>query len=237
LGGTQHTGEPQRTTWKPARARYLLSYIVKCGVCDGPPLSVSNVNRHGWSGKVYSCLLRRCAAVKMEYLDEFVERIVVGWCAWPETAEQLHRKFDDQGVAEARTEAERLEDWRSLADAAEVTAVSFARAEAGLLKKIVAAEEEAQQAGIPAVLRGMIGQHAEAHWLALGDDVARKREVINEVLELKLLPVGKGTRTFGPQRVWRRWKLAEDDAGVRAPVLRCPRINGRHRAAIHRQGC
>ena len=41
-------------------------------------------------------------------------------------------------------------------------------------------------------------------------------EIINEVLELKLLPVGKGTRTFGPQRVWRRWKLADD---AQAPEL------------------
>lgn len=206
---------PDRKTWKPAKARYLLSYIVKCGVCDGP-LSVGNVNRHGWQGKVYSCLLRRCAAVKMEYLDEFVERIVVAYCALPETAEQLHRKFDDEGVAQARTEAERLraelEDWRRLGEEGEVTAVSFARAEAGLLRKIAAAEAEAQEAGVPPVLRGMIGPHAEQHWLELGDDVARKREIINEILELKLLPVGKGTRTFGPHRVWRRWKLADDDA-------------------------
>jgi len=211
---------PERTTWKPARARYLLSYMVKCGVCDGP-LAVTNVNRHGWSGQTYSCLLRRCAAVKKEYLDEFVERIVVAWCARPETAEQLHKRFDDQGVAEARAEAERLrnelEQWRTLGEAGEVTAVSFARAEAGLLKKITEAEQQAKEAGIPPVLRGMIGPHAEQHWLALGDDVARKREIIKEVLELKLLPVGKGTRTFGPHRVWRRWKLADDDA--QAPEL------------------
>ncbi|MCP2326972.1 DNA invertase Pin-like site-specific DNA recombinase [Hamadaea flava] len=206
---------PERTTWKPARARYLLSYMVKCGVCDGP-LQCTNVNRHGWTGQVYSCMLRRCAAVKKEYLDEFVERIVVAYCALPQTAEQLHRRFDDQGVAEARAEAERLrnelEDWRRLAEEGDVTAVSFARAEKGLSKKIAAAEVEAKEAGVPPVLRGMIGPHAEQHWLELGDDVARKREIINEVLELKLLPVGKGTRTFGPHRVWRRWKLADDDA-------------------------
>ncbi len=211
---------PDRTTWKPARARYLLSYMVKCGKCGGP-LSVNNVDRHGWEGQVYSCLLRRCAAVKMEYLDEFVARLVVAWLSRPDTAKQLHKKFDDQGVAEARAEAERLrhdlEDWRSLAEQGEVTAVSFARAEAGLIKKIAEAEQAAQEAGIPPVLRGMIGPHAEAEWLALGDDVARKREVIKEVLELRLMPVGKGTRTFGPHRVWRRWKLADDDA--QAPEL------------------
>ena len=211
---------PERTTWKPARARYLLSYMVKCGVCGGP-LGASNVNRHGWTGQVYSCILRRCAAVKMEYLDEFVARIVVAWCAREETAEQLHKKFDDQGAAESRAEAERLrndlEQWRTLAEAGEVTPISFARAEAGLLKKIAEAEAQANEAGIPPVLRGMIGPHAEAHWLSLGDDVARKREIIKEVLDLRLMPVGKGTRAFGPHRVWRRWKLADDDA--QAPEL------------------
>ena len=99
----------------------------------------------------------------------------------------------------------------------EVTQVLFARAKAGLLKKIAEAEAQANEAGIPPVLRRMIGPHAEQHWLALGEDVARKREVIKEVLELKLLPVGKGACTFGPHRVSRRWRLADDDA--QAPEL------------------
>lgn len=206
--------DPARMTWKPGRARHLLSYLVKCGKCGGP-LSVSNVDRHGWSGQVYSCLLRRCAAVTKGFLDEYIERIVVGWLSKPEVHEELHRTFDDQSVTNSRAEAERLrtelEQWRQLAEQGDVTAVSFARAEAGLVKRIAQVEAEAQDAGIPPVLRGLIGPHAAAEWAAMGEDVARKREVIKEVLEIRLLPVGKGTRSFGAHRLQLRWLLEDDD--------------------------
>ncbi len=210
---------PDRTTWKPARARYLLSYMVKCGKCDGP-LSVGNVNRHGWSGQVYSCLYKRCAAVKMQYLDEYVERIVVAWLARPETFENLHRVYDGSVAAQARGLAEKLkselEEWRVEADLGNVTAVSFGRAEMSLLRRIAEAEAKAREAGIPPVLRGMIGPNAEADWAALGGDVARKREIIKEILEIKLMPAGKGTRKFSGDRVAKRWLLLDDNAQVPA---------------------
>ncbi|WP_244870533.1 recombinase family protein [Catellatospora sp. IY07-71] len=211
--------DPKRTTWKPARAHYLLSYLVKCGKCGGP-LSVGNVNRHGWTGQVYSCLHKRCAAVKMQYLDEYVERIVVGWLSRPATYENLHRVFDDQGVVRARAEAQRLraelEEWRAAAEIGDVTATSFRRVEPGLIQRIKGAEAKAREAGVPPVLRGMIGPHAEAEWAALGDDVARKREIIKEIFELKLMPAGKGTRKFSGSRVAKRWLLLDDDAAVPA---------------------
>lgn len=226
--------DPSRKTWKPSKARYLLSYFVRCGKCDGP-LSVGNVNRHGWSGQVYSCLLRRCAAVKMQYLDEYIERIVVAWLMRPDVHEILHRTFDDQAVSQARAEAERLraelEQWRQLAEQGDVTPVSFARAEIGLVKRIAEAEGAAREAGIPPVLRGWLGPHAAADWAALGDDVAVKREVIRTLLEVRLIPVGKGTRKFGPQRVAVRWLLEDQDAEADAEPVEEPPVKPRQRTA------
>jgi Thioesterase superfamily len=49
-----------RTTTRAGRAVHLLSYIVHCGVCGGP-ISMGTVNRHSWTGHVYSCLKLRCA--------------------------------------------------------------------------------------------------------------------------------------------------------------------------------
>lgn len=121
-------GDPSRATTRPARAAHLLSYLVRCGVCDGP-LSSQKVNRHGWTGQVYSCLHKRCAAVKAEFLDEYVQRTVVAWLSRPDVYDVLTAtSATDEEAAHARAEAQRLrgelEDWRKLGEEGEVTAIA-----------------------------------------------------------------------------------------------------------------
>ena len=100
--------DPSRTTTRAGRAVHLLSYIVHCGVCGGP-ISLGKVNRHGWTGDVYSCLKKRCAAVKAEYLDEYVQRAVVAWMSRKDIHELLASQTGgDEEVARARAEASRL---------------------------------------------------------------------------------------------------------------------------------
>ncbi len=209
--------DPARTTWRPARAHYLLSYLVRCGKCGGP-LSLNHVNRRGWSGQVYSCLDRRCCAVKMQFLDEYVERTVVAWLSRPEVFDLLSAGTADEDISRARAEAQRLraelEDWRKLAETGDVTAISFARAEKGLLHQITQHEQAAAEAGVPPVLRGRIGPEAVKAWAALGEDVAVKREIIRTIAQIKLLPVGKGTQPqpFGAHRLDWTWRFGPDHA-------------------------
>ncbi|MBB4960251.1 recombinase family protein [Micromonospora polyrhachis] len=209
--------DPSRTTTRPARAVHLLSYIVRCGVCGGP-LSSQKVNRHGWTGQVYSCLHKRCAAVKAEYLDEYVQRVVVAWLSRPDVYEILSTAgASDEEAAFARAEAQRLrgelEDWRKLGEEGDVTAIAYARAEKRLLAKIAEHEQRAAEAGVPAVLRGRIGDQAVPAWQVLGDDVAVKREIIRLVADIKLLRAGfKGERrSFGRHRLDWRWKFGPQD--------------------------
>ena len=151
--------DPSRTTTRAGRAVHLLSYIVPCGVCGGP-VSSGRVSRHGWEGQVYSCLKKRCAAVKAQFLDEYVQRTVVAWLSLPETSEVLSAQSGgDEQVAHARAEAARLrgelEDWRKLGEEGEVTAVAFARAEKGLTAQI--AEHEAAGGARPGSRRCCAG--------------------------------------------------------------------------------
>ncbi|WP_432839073.1 recombinase family protein [Dactylosporangium sp. CA-092794] len=208
--------DPSRTTTRAGRAVHLLSYVVLCGVCGGPT-SKQPVKRRGWVGVNYSCLYRRCASVTADVLDEFVQRAVVAWLARPEVFEELSADASsDEQVAHARAEAQRLraelEDWRKLAESGEVTAVSFARAERGLLGQIEQHEATAKEAGIPPVLRGRIGADAVAAWAELGDEVAVKRDIIRTVADIRLLPAGKGSRKpFGRHRLEWTWKFGEQD--------------------------
>ncbi|MEN3610312.1 recombinase family protein [Plantactinospora sp. ZYX-F-223] len=207
--------DPSRTTTRAGRAVHLLSYIVRCGVCDGP-IASSHGNHRSREGRLYSCLRKRCAAVKSEFLDEYVQRTVVAWLSLPETGEMLSAlSGGDEQVAHARAEAARLraelEEWRRLAESGEVTAISFARTEKGLTAKIAEHEEQAKEAGIPPVLRGMLGEHATRKWAELGDEVAVKREIIRTVAEIRLLPAGKGSRQpFGAHRLEWKWRFGPE---------------------------
>lgn len=146
-----------------------------------------------------------------------MQRAVVAWLSLPETAEMLSAlSGGDEQAATARAEAARLraelEDWRKLAERGEVTAMSFVRAEKGLMRQIAEQEALAAEADIPPVLRGMVGPHAMTRrWAELGDEVARKREIIRVVADIKLLRAGKGTRqAFGAHRLQWRWLLGPD---------------------------
>jgi DNA invertase Pin-like site-specific DNA recombinase len=200
--------DPSRTTTRAGRAVHLLSYLAKCDVCGGP-LSIQRQKRqrHG-EIELLSCLKKRCTSVKKEVLDEFIERIVVGWLTRPDVYEALHRSFDDEAVAKSRAEAEQLraelEQWRQMAEKRQVTPVSFARMEQVLTKQIAEAEQQARDAKLPPVLRGWIGPHAAEDWARL-EGVAVKREIIREVLGIRLKPSDPGRSAFGMYRLNLRW--------------------------------
>jgi DNA invertase Pin-like site-specific DNA recombinase len=209
--------DPSRTTTRAGRAVHLLSYLAKCDVCGGP-LSIQrqHTERYG-TLELLSCLRKRCASVTKHVLDEFIERIVVGWLTRPEVHEALHRTFDDEGVAQARAEAEQLrgelEQWRQMAEARQVSPVSFARIETKLLADIDVAEAKAKEAALPPVLRGWLGPHAAADWARL-DGVAVKREIIREILDIRLRPHDRANSAFGMHRLRLRWLWeAEPDTG------------------------
>jgi site-specific DNA recombinase len=213
--------DPSRTTTRPGRAIHLLSYVVLCAVCGGPTHR-HTIKRRGVISVQYSCVKKRCASAPMALMDEYVQRVVVAWLSRPDIYEILTAQTaTDADVAHARAVADRLrgdlEDWRKLAEAGEVTPISFARAEKGLLAQIAEHDARAAEAGIPPVLRGRIGAEAVAAWAELGDEVAVKRDIIRTVADIRLKPAGKGNRRpFGRHRLEWRWKFGPeyDDAAA-----------------------
>lgn len=156
---------------------------------------------------VYSCLKRRCAAVKMVYLDEYIERLVVAWLRQGDVHEGLHQAFDDREAVQARADAERLratlDGYRKAAASGEWEAEDLHPIMAGLKTQIGQAEARAQASSLPAVLRGRTGEHAAMEWAAL--DLSVKREIIKTLVKIELVPAGKGVRGFGPHRVKLEW--------------------------------
>jgi DNA invertase Pin-like site-specific DNA recombinase len=206
--------DPARTTTKPARASHLLSYLVRCAVCGKFFQYTPPGNRRRQA--TYACI-DRCAGINAADLDAYVSWIIVKYLSRQDVYDFLMASAsDDARVAAARAECERLraelEDWRRLAEQGEVTAISFARTEKGLLTRI--AEEEAKTTGssLPPVLRGRIGEAAAEGWERA--DLAVKREIIRLVADIRVSPAGKGRRNVPiRQRIagnW-RWLIGPDE--------------------------
>jgi len=190
-------GDPQRSTVRPGRAVWLLTHLATAGKCGGT-IGVHRPPRaEGDSGArlaYYVCKRDRCASIRVDVLDEYVQEVVVEWLSRPEVYDALRAatSHNDAQAATARAEAAKLrtelEDWRKDAEARRVTRESFGRMERALTRDIAKAEERAQEAGVPPILRGMIGPDAAAKWDALGDNIAVKREIIRTITTIALHP-------------------------------------------------
>lgn len=222
--------DPKRTTTRAGRAVHLLTYLAKCDVCGGP-LSIQRQDEGRL--ELLSCLKKRCASVTKHVLDEYIKRIVVGWLTKPEVHEALHRTFDDEGVAQALADAEQLrtelEQWRQMAEKRQVSVVSFARMETKLLSDIAAAEVKASDAALPPVLRGWLGPHAAEDWAHL-EGVAVKREIIREVLDIRLKPSDPARKEFGMYRLKLRWKWEQPEPDEPAAQMSFKRKGRRTKA-------
>jgi len=99
---------------RPGSAKYLLSYIVKCGTCDSP---LSMTTHHSTVEAYYRCSTGRagCVSAPMAWMDELVADSVIRWLAEPGRYEDFTRSDDGEAAAardEAKAERDRLEDFR-----------------------------------------------------------------------------------------------------------------------------
>ena len=212
--------DPDRRTSRSARAVHLLSHLAMCGVCGSPLRGYiqRDKRRVGPERFMYTCARRSCVGVDEATLDEFVERTIVRWLSRDDVYESFAEADDNaEAVVQARAQAQELraelEEYKRLAEAREITPLSFARMEKSLLAGIGEAESRAAQLGTPPVLRGRVGPGAAAAWAALGEDsedgLAVKRDIIRTVAALELMPVGAGVRRSlgNPDHLKWTWKL------------------------------
>jgi DNA invertase Pin-like site-specific DNA recombinase len=214
--------DPDRAMKRPDRARHLLSYQVKCAVCGGAMGATRNKPRRGTYEPVvvYSCSERRCAAIRASILDRYVQGRLLLWLADPEVYAELTRIDNSEAAAQAQADADQaqieLGEWRRLAEAGEVTAAGYASAEKGLLGRIKEAEKLVRASVLPPVLAGVIGPQAAQRWGIL--DLARKREIIRLVADIRVRPVGRGQVVHPADRVEWRWLIGPDQPAVDGQV-------------------
>jgi DNA invertase Pin-like site-specific DNA recombinase len=213
-------------TWNALRARFadpsrrtnrdrsdlahVLTGVARCGVvgCNGRLDHTSNRGR-----PAYVCGKSPHLSRSQPDLEAFVIEAVLERLEEPDVIERLLAADDDPEVAGAVARAGEL---RARLDAAvneynagTLSASTLAKVESGLLPQIEAAERAAHRASpIPQTVLDMAGPGARERWDALeaAADVARMRDIIRALVDVTVLPVGRG-RGFDPNAIRLQFKF------------------------------
>lgn len=196
--------DPGRRTNEGRGARHLMSGLLQCGVC-GSRCHVLN-NRGTMS---YQCHERFCTSRKQSAVDEMVTAVVVGRLSQPDLVDLLAPDVDTgEARAEARAEAARLrarlDEHYAAAAAGDLSAQGLGRMEAALLPQIEDAERRARRVLTSPLLQQVSGADAAERWEALS--LEQRREVLGLLCTVRILPVGRGKRTFDPASVEVTWR-------------------------------
>lgn len=211
---------PERKTTRPARAKYLMSYIAhsSCGgVMQARHITPKGIRNHKAIKKSYLTYICEdgCTAILARRFDKFVEDTIGAWLAQPGLAKRLAPIDEDAAVVNARTEIDRLdtliEQWRRIAENGESDPVTITRTINGLKEGIAKQREIISHSEIPPVLRGRIGEDASKF---PGYDLAIKRQIIKGVADITVKPVkgDKGKIRPVSKRIEWRWLIGGDQA-------------------------
>lgn len=200
------TDPRRRTSPDDLNAKYLLSGILFCGKC-GRKMFAAPVRNRGRVWMVYRCQGGLCMQRRLDLVNEYLEGVAVGILSRPDAAGLF---ADAEAAGKLRREATNLRDRRDalaslLADG--LMSAASVREQAGKLSKALADVERSITAAEhlnPAA--GVIGAEnvAEA-WREL--PLANKRQVIRALMDITVLPAGKGV-PFDPSQVRIGWKAA-----------------------------
>lgn len=190
--------DEKRKTCRDVSLKYLLSGIVRCGVCGGRMRAQKNRTHIG-----YICHSRFCVSIRHERLDDFIKAMFFERLSRPDAAELLAPPQSDDEKAIAEQEADelkaRLEGFYAQAAMGKISPVGMASIESELLPEIEKAEWRARAVHVPPLLQRLIGPGIEKRWEGL--TIAQQREAVSLVMEIRLGKTYSGARTFDPYRL------------------------------------
>lgn len=204
---------PERKTTRPGRAKHLLSYIARCGVCAGG----LTVAYRDVTDPIYKCGAKGCVRITQADLDMLAEAVMLDYLAQPDVIATL-RAGDQDGDRELSEMRDRLATVRArheqLADAVAAGSVSVAtliRAEPPLLAEITALETRERELTTPSALRGLIepGTDVADRWattpISTRREIARLLLVPELIGQLRLRPAPHRGRNRTPAHERTQW--------------------------------
>lgn len=201
----------RRTNIGRTTSRHLLVSLARCAECGAGVRRIKNRNVPS-----YVCSRGYCVARAMRFVDEYVTTALLAYLQRPDLAEVFAR--DDTVEQQERAAAARerdelratLEGWYEAAVAGTVSPSGLARVETGLLQRIEAADDRARPRPASPVLANLLqltrGEDTvEARWELL--TVPSKREVIRELMDIRIKRTRRGARHLDPDSIEIRWRV------------------------------
>jgi len=195
---------PDRRTTTGNRAAYLLSGIARCGTC-GSRITSGGRKSNGAGGyrRVYRCRAGGHATRRLDWVDEYVTRVIVARLSRPDAAELLVDADSpdyDALAAEARTIHERLTEIAAAFGDGEMTREMARTATERARARLAQIERAQAHTSRAPVLAGLVGvEDVRAAWDSAGLD--RQRAVVAALVTVTILGGGGGSHTFDPNKV------------------------------------
>jgi DNA invertase Pin-like site-specific DNA recombinase len=204
---------PDRRTTPGPKPKHLLSHLARCGHAEHPD-DARPVMKRGWAGvngsriPIYRCTERGHLICAQEPFDDYVEAEVVERLSRPDAAELLAARpdVDVSGLArEANNLRARLANLGDLVESGDMSPVEYRRRKARLSEQLADVEAEMTAAAGTSPLAGIAGR-PDAGDVWEGLDLARRRAVIDTLMEVVVLPAQSRGRGFDSDRVRVDWR-------------------------------
>jgi DNA invertase Pin-like site-specific DNA recombinase len=208
---------PERRTTANTARRWLLPGLALCGVC-GSTVTTGHT-QHG--KRIYRCRAGSCIARKAEEVDALiaggeidgvkVRGIVVDRLSRPDAVELLTEDTTTPAVQAAQERAqairERLDDLATGLEEGVLTLAAVRRSSERLHAELTKVEAELHNAVHVDVLKPLVtAGDVEKAWA--GYDLARRRQVIDALMTVRLLKPEQARQDFDPETVQIEWKGA-----------------------------
>lgn len=196
--------DPARRTHRESAVRHLLSGIATCGVCGG---RVRVQKNRGFLA--YLCIDKFCVSRRENDVDELVTRVVLARLSEPDALDLLDPAVDEDddvraALSDAQEKRARLDTFYDAAAGGEISAAALSRIETRLLDEIKMAEGRARRGSRTTAVQELMDAGPSQAWKSTSLTV--RREVIKELVEVRILPARRGARTFDPNTINISWR-------------------------------
>ena len=196
--------DPKRLTTRPGRARWLLSHIAVCDVCNAPLAALPHGTGKSSPYPMYRCSGQACVFMRMDWLDAYVTGRV------RRLMSTVTFTGNDGEALKLRSEAARLQTSldAKARDCArgKLSDRAYMLMEAELLPQIARLTKAADAVAVPLPMRGI----SMDDWDNL--DLAVRREVIRAAYEIRVRTRQTHARGFDKDRVIMNLRLGDQIA-------------------------
>ncbi len=196
---------PTRRTASTTARKYLLPGIALCWKC-GSDVATGHT-RHG--KRVYVCRDNKCTSRKAEPVDALVEEIMVRRLSRPDARELLTEQTPDLADHRERAQAirERLDDLATGLEEGLLTLAAVRKSSERLRAELRAVEAKMHASVHADVLSPLVtADDVGAAWQAA--DLAVRRQAVDALMTVTLLPPERGRKDFDPDTVKIEWRTA-----------------------------